>query len=375
MADDELFAKEEATIATAERLLGDGLFAAAEDKEAYATLLQDYQKLFRTTRRLMRLSDRNERDLSAMAEKQRLAAEEISRKNNELETLSSKLAKYLSPQVFESIFTGKQEVKIASQRKKLTVFFSDIADFTETTDKMESEDLTQLLNQYLTEMSRVALEHGATIDKYVGDAILIFFGDPESRGVKDDALACVKMAIGMQKRMAELEDVWHDTGIEKPLACRIGLHTGYCTVGNFGSEDRMDYTIIGGGVNLASRLEHAAPPGGILISYETYAHVRDEVYCKETGSVRVKGFAYPVATYRVVDLYANLEEGTAPIRTELPHMRLDADPELMSTEEREQAATALREALARLELAPARPQARRRKTSRRALVGAQAAGS
>jgi class 3 adenylate cyclase len=375
MADDELFAKEEATIATAERLLGDGLFAAAEDKEAYATLLQDYQKLFRTTRRLMRLSDRNERDLSAMAEKQRLAAEEISRKNNELETLSSKLAKYLSPQVFESIFTGKQEVKIASQRKKLTVFFSDIADFTETTDKMESEDLTQLLNQYLTEMSRVALEHGATIDKYVGDAILIFFGDPESRGVKDDALACVKMAIGMQKRMAELEDVWHDTGIEKPLACRIGIHTGYCTVGNFGSEDRMDYTIIGGGVNLASRLEHAAPPGGILISYETYAHVRDEVYCKETGSVRVKGFAYPVATYRVVDLYANLEEGTAPIRTELPHMRLDADPELMSTEEREQAATALREALARLELAPARPQARRRKTSRRALVGAQAAGS
>jgi adenylate cyclase len=323
----------------------------------------------------MRLSDRNERELSAMAEKQRLAAEEISRKNTELETLSSKLAKYLSPQVYESIFTGKQEVKIASQRKKLTVFFSDIADFAETTDKMESEDLTQLLNQYLTEMSRVALEYGATVDKYVGDAILIFFGDPESRGVKDDALACVKMAIRMQKRMAELEDVWHAIGIEKPLACRIGIHTGYCTVGNFGSEDRMDYTIIGGGVNLASRLEHAAPPGGILLSYETHAHVRDEVYCEETGSIRVKGIAYPVATYRVVDLYANLEEGTAPIRTELPHLRLDADPELMSLEERAQAASALREALARVEVASTRPRPRKGKARRPVLAAASAAAS
>jgi class 3 adenylate cyclase len=370
MADDELFAREEATMAIAEQLLGDGRFVEPEDREAYATLLKDYRKLFRTTRRLMRLADRNERELGAMAAKQRLAAEEISRKNKELETLSSKLAKYLSPQVYESIFSGKQEVKLASQRKKLTVFFSDIANFTETADKMESEDLTQLLNHYLTEMSRVAFEYGATIDKYVGDAIVIFFGDPESRGVKKDALACVEMAIRMQKRMGDLRDVWHDTGIETPLACRIGIHTGYCTVGNFGSEDRMDYTIIGGGVNLASRLEHAAPPGTILISYETYAHVRDEVYCEETGNIRVKGIAYPVATYRVVDLYSNMQEGAAHIRAELPHMRLDADPQLMSTEEREQAAGALREALARVEAASTPPRLGRAKMSRRALAGA-----
>ena len=88
-----------------------------------------------------------------------------------------------------------------SQRKKLTICFSDIAGFTETTDRMESEDLTQLLNHYLTEMSKIATEHGATIDKYVGDAIVMFFGDPESRGVKEDALACVKMAIAMQRRI------------------------------------------------------------------------------------------------------------------------------------------------------------------------------
>ena len=113
---------------------------------------------------------------------------------------------------------------------------------------MESEDLTQLLNHYLTEMSKIATEYGATIDKYVGDAIVMFFGDPESRGVKEDALACVNMAIAMQRRMTELADVWRDAGIQTPLRCRIGIHTDYCTVGNFGSADRMDYTMIGGAV-------------------------------------------------------------------------------------------------------------------------------
>ena len=346
--DDELFAKEEATITIAEQLLSDGRFVEAEDREAYATLLKDYQKLFRTTRRLMRLSDRNERELGALAEKQRLAAEEISRKNKELETLSSKLAKYLSPQVYESIFSGKQEVKLASQRKKLTVFFSDIADFTETADRLESEDLTQLLNHYLTEMSQVAMDYGATIDKYVGDAMVIFFGDPETRGVKKDALACVRMAIAMQKRMRELEGLWRSSGVEQPLRCRIGVSTGYCTVGNFGSEDRMDYTIIGGGVNLASRLEHAAPPGGILISYETYAHVKDEVYCEPRGHLEVKGIAYPVAIYQVIDLYENLGEDRHVIHEDHPRIRIDLDLDSMSAKERREAAAVLQRSLDRL---------------------------
>ncbi len=156
--------------------------------------------------------------------------------------------------MYSSIFAGQQEVRIASQRKKLTICFSDISDFTETTDKMESEDLTHLLNHYLTEMSKIALDYGATIDKYVGDAILMFFGDPESRGIKEDALACVQMALAMQQRMGELAEIWRDMGMETPLRCRIGIHTDYCTVGNFGSEDRMDYTIIGGADQEPDRL-------------------------------------------------------------------------------------------------------------------------
>src|SRR4029453_6735692 len=185
---------------------------------------------------------------------------------------------------------------------------------------MESEDLTQLLNEYLTEMSLIALSYGATIDKYIGDAVMIFFGDPESRGVTADALTCVKMAVAMQKRVRQLASIWRDAGIERPLSCRMGIHTGYCTVGNFGSEDRVSYTAVGSGVNLASRLENEAPSGEILISYETYAHVKDEISCEEVGKIRVRGMAYPVTTYRVTDDFETLADAGEALRVRLPHL-------------------------------------------------------
>ena len=269
--------------------------------------------------------------------------QDLTEKSNVLASLSSKLAKYLAPQVYDSIFTGQQDVKIVSKRKKLTVCFSDLVGFTEITDNMESEDLTQLLNHYLTEMSKIALQYGATVDKYVGDAIVMFFGDPATLGVREDALACVQMAVAMQRRVGELAHEWSNSGIKTPLRCRIGIHTGYCTVGNFGSEDRMDYTMVGGTVNLASRLEHEAPPGGVLISFETYALVKDEVRCEERGDVQVKGFAQPVATYAVLGLKQDVEQaGTA-------HLRLEVDADRMSDEERKAAADVLRRALGLLE--------------------------
>jgi len=274
---------------------------------------------------------------------------DLAEKTEVLEALSTKLAKYLAPQVYDSIFTGRQDVKIVSKRKKLTICFSDIVGFTEIADKMEPEDLTQFLNRYLTEMSKIALRYGATIDKYVGDAIVMFFGDPDTRGVKEDALACVKMALAMQWRIGELAEHWRDIGVETPLRCRIGIHTGYCTVGNFGSEDRLDYTIIGSAVNLASRLEHEAPVGEVLMSFETYAHVNDEILCEERGQTHVKGIAYPVATYAAVAPKGHIHMTGAPVHADMPHFRLDIESSSMSPEERRRAAMALREALGILE--------------------------
>jgi adenylate cyclase len=253
-------------------------------------------------------------------------AEELVReKNRALEALSSKLSKYLSPQIYSSIFTGEQSVEIASRRKKLTVFFSDIANFTETTDNLESEELTNLLNLYLTEMSKIALEHGATIDKYIGDAIILFFGDPETKGVKQDARNCVAMAIAMQRRMRELQYEWRDLGLERPFQLRIGINTGFCTVGNFGSEDRIDYTIIGNEVNLAARLEAHAELGGILISHETYSLVKDAIPAEEQNPVKVKGFSKPIRNYKVVGLYDDLIEQRKVIREEREGLRLLLD--------------------------------------------------
>jgi class 3 adenylate cyclase len=272
----------------------------------------------------------------------------IDARERDLQQLSSQLAKYLSPQVYDSIFSGKQEVKVASTRKRLTVFFSDIVGFTETADRLESEELTQIINQYLSQMSEIALAHGATIDKYIGDAILIFFGDPESRGVKADALACVNMAIAMRERMYELADVWRASGIEQPLRIRMGIHSGFCTVGNFGSEDRMDYTIIGGAVNAASRLETAAAPGEILISYETCALVRDEIDCEEHGELEVKGIAYPIATYRVIGARGQGSDGDGTIQAHQANLKLEVDISAMSSDERQKAANLLHNVIRRL---------------------------
>jgi adenylate cyclase len=152
----------------------------------------------------------------------------------------------------------------------------------------------------------------------------------------------------MRKRMKQLEKAWKDSGLEEPLRCRMGINTGVCTVGNFGSDNRMDYTIIGGGVNLAARLETACEPNEILISYETYAHVKDMIRCEARDKIEVKGFSKPVATYQVVDFHENLRDGRQPIHKEFPHARLDMDVNLMTTKERKQATDMLLEAIKNL---------------------------
>jgi class 3 adenylate cyclase/PAS domain-containing protein len=275
------------------------------------------------------------------------ATREAADKAQMLESLSRKLSKYLSPQIYRSIFSGERSADVVSQRKKLTIFFSDIAGFTETTDMLESEELTNLLNQYLREMSAIALEHGATIDKFIGDAIMLFFGDPETRGAREDAIACVRMAIAMQQRMRDLQAEWRERGQEHVFQLRIGINTGFCTVGNFGSADRIDYTIIGNEVNLAARLQQHADLGGILLAHETYALVKDDVATEETGTITVKGFAKPVHTHRVVGVLDAGSEGRV-IRKEQEGLLLILDQRKLVGDSREEARRMLIEAAERL---------------------------
>lgn len=221
---------------------------------------------------------------------------------NKLNEINKKLSKYLSPQLHSSIFENK-DLGLTSKRKKLTIMFSDIQNFTETTEEMEPEDLTYILNNYLTEMSNIALKHGATIDKFIGDAIVAFFGDPETMGAQQDAITCVIMAIEMRDKLKELQTKWHNEGFVRPFNSRIGINTGYVTVGNFGSDQKMEYTAIGGNMNLAARLEASSEAGEILISHETFLLIKDKVEAIYMGEVKAKGIHKPVRTYRVIQLH------------------------------------------------------------------------
>ncbi|MGH8493423.1 MAG: adenylate/guanylate cyclase domain-containing protein [Moraxellaceae bacterium] len=262
--------------------------------------------------------------------------------------LSRKLVKYLPTQVWESIFSGKRDARLQNHRKKLSVFFSDIKDFTETTDEMSPDALTEMLNYYFDQMCKIALRYGGTIDKFIGDAILIFYGDPSTKGAKEDAVACVSMAIDMRKQMQVMRQKWGSMGVEKPLHIRMGITTGYCHVGNFGSESRMDYTIIGRDANLASRLQSVADPDEILISNDTYLLVRDKIMCREKGTVRLRGISNPVQVWQVVDFRADLGATTTWIEHELDGFAMLMDINKVKNYDKDRIVKALEGAAQRL---------------------------
>ena len=274
---------------------------------------------------------------------------ELGTANEFLASLSMKISRYLSPQIYKSIFSGQTDVTIHTERKKLTIFFSDIKDFTATTERLQPEQITRLLNEYFTEMSLIAFKHGGTVDKFVGDAMLIFFGDPESRGESEDAMACLRMALEMQRRIASLNVKWRNEGVEHPFRVRMGVNTGFCNVGNFGSADRMDYTIIGAEANLAARLQEIAEAGHVVISYETYALVRGILAAHPLPPITMKGISREIVPY-VVE--AMLNEAGARMEVFSEHSSgLDfyLDPTMLDAPSAEYVRSVLRQALDTLE--------------------------
>jgi adenylate cyclase len=175
--------------------------------------------------------------------------------------------------------------------------------------------------------------------------MMVFFGDPESKGVKEDAVACVRMAIAMLRRMRELRSEWQELGAERPFQVRIGINTGYCTVGNFGSEVRMDYTIIGNIVNMTARLQTQAEADSILMGHETFSLVQDVVSTEEQTPIKVKGFAEPIRCYKVLGLYDDLVGEGQVIREEQEGFKFMLD---LEKHDKQQAISTLEAILARL---------------------------
>lgn len=250
------------------------------------------------------------------------AQQEVRAQREQALALTRRLSKYLPPQVYGALFSGRRDAKLESRRKKLTVFFSDVRGFTNLSDEIPLEQLTTILNQYLNEMTKIALKYGGTIDKFMGDGIMIFFGDPVSQGTREDAIACVSMSIEMQKHMQLLRQRWKEQGINSQLEIRIGINSGVCTVGNFGAESRMDYTILGREVNLASRLEQAAAPGTILISDTTHNLIKDTIQCRAKGNIAVRGIQNEITVHEVLDFRRNMGGGANAVSIQQPGLTL-----------------------------------------------------
>lgn len=341
MADDSLFASEKEVIHKAESIVNGGNLPKKQLVLEYGILYFHYKKLFRQFTLLIKMSDKQE-------EKMHRLNKTLESQNSQLNAVSRKLSKYLSPQVYQSIFSGERDVKLESRRRKLTIFFSDIINFTGITDRLESETLTLILNSYLNEMAEIVLKYGGTIDKFIGDAIMVFFGDPNTKGDKQDALNCVMMALEMKHRIVELQQSWESYGLTHPLQVRIGISSGYCTVGNFGSDNRLDYTIIGGQVNLAARLEKVARPNEILIAQDTYSMVKDTIVCEKAEKQKVKGIAHSVQTYSVLDARDRFYHKTTRIEQELPGYQLSVDFSKLSAEDKANAIENLEDVLSTL---------------------------
>ena len=206
---------------------------------------------------------------------------------------------YLPQQANRAISSGKSASQIKHRKRHLSVFFSDIHRFTDRVDEMDPEDAANFLNDYLTQMCSIANEFGGTIDKFIGDSLMITFGDDADSDPTQNARSCLNMARAMQQETARLSEKYIDSYPNTPLQVRMGITAGYCTTGNFGSPERLEYTAIGKHVNLASRLENLAKPGEILVGYPIWQLLHNQFDFTAFGKVEIKGFARPVSVYRL----------------------------------------------------------------------------
>jgi adenylate cyclase len=214
--------------------------------------------------------------------------------------ISKVMQRYLSPEMLDSIINGREEIDLSTRRKELTILFADIQGFSRISEAVDIEYLEKFLDEFFEAMTLAVFDNRGTVDKFLGDGLLAFFGWPVE--LENHALAAIRAGDQMSREMARLNGKWSGSGIsefERGIHVRIGISTGLVVVGNVGSRRRMEYTVLGSAVNLASRLQAMARPNGVLMSGRTYALCKHEVRCKEPKTVRVKGIDKDIVVYEL----------------------------------------------------------------------------
>ena len=216
-------------------------------------------------------------------------------------------SKYLSTDVINQIIANPDALKLGGESREISIFFSDIAGFSGISEKLTPEELVHLLNEYLSEMTDIIMENRGTVDKYEGDAIMAFWGAPLH--FDDHAYHACMSAVNMQRKLEDLRAYWRKEGRHE-LRVRMGINSGPAVAGNMGSHTRMNYTVMGDAVNLASRLEGANKPYGTyaMVSDNTYNAVKDQFRFRELDIIRVMGKDAPITVYELLEMAGPLPD-------------------------------------------------------------------
>lgn len=211
------------------------------------------------------------------------------------------LLNFLPATVAQQVMSGQIDSKRQPfRRQRVTVLFIDLVGFTDLSGRLEATLLSEMLNEFLRTMSAVAISYNGTVDKYVGDQVMVLFGAPQEKDEEDQVWEAAQTAVHMLKEINDLNEIWR-IRLPAPLSARIGFNIGYCTAGVFGNEMLQSYTVVGEAVNIASRLQSAAEPNTILCSRETFDYIESRVLHEAVGELQLKGVPYPVDAYRILD--------------------------------------------------------------------------
>ena len=230
----------------------------------------------------------------------RLEAEELKRIEAQRSETIARLNRYLPGNLIDEILAGEFSMDSPATARNITVMFTDLSSFTGKSQSLGAEKVSHLLNQYLTAMNDIIFEHYGTIDKFIGDAIMVMFGAPKPMPAAEQAERAARCALAMQCAMEELSRAWEEYGVSQ-LTMRIGIHQGESIVGNFGSDKRSDYTSIGPHVNMAARIETVCPTGQIYISSVVNDLLSEEIQTERAGEYQLKGIADKVTLYRLIE--------------------------------------------------------------------------